>query len=222
MLFEYANNASERASELWKERKWVYHRLQKSIRSHAKIRWDYFVSRAKGKSRILNINVYEWIKNYTVFLTWDALLTNTHPTRRNTITERKKSRKENKNICTIETRNTNNELRLFWCFQETDTIFFPPLFVIIPVHFPTAFVLFIAELSTTNDTLFTLTSSNIAILTILTFRFFFYRCHFIRISNLMNITLCHLYCKWIFFRVLVANGTFRSTDLPLRMRAHRR
>lgn len=154
MLFEYANNASEnkrtrtrmRKSENEKERKRLCHGLQNSIRSQAKIRWDYFVSRAKGKSRILNINAFEWIKNYSIPCMRCAHSRHTSPVHTHT---QSKCHLPNKRTfySTIEKRqpnsNTTDELCIIRCFQETDTIFLVS-FVIIPLHFPTVVVVIIA------------------------------------------------------------------------------
>lgn len=146
----------------------------------------------------------------TVFLTWDAHSIHKAPLTPSLIhslTHTKEMKWKRKIFAQLK-QNTNNELRYYSLFSGNwHNIFFFCYYFSSFSHHHCAFM---TELSTTNDVLFTLTSSNIAILTILTFDIFFFffsfssspsflGCHFIRISNLMNITLCHLYCKWILY-----------------------
>lgn len=128
------------------------------------------------------------------------------------------TRKKSENICTIETKNTNNELHLFTVFRKL-TQYFPLLLLFQFIFSP--LLCFYSQTKHNEWYAFHLDFVEYCHFDYFNFRCFFCcYCHFIRISNLMNITLCHLYCKWIFFsrfffiRVRVANGIFRSTDPP--------
>lgn len=108
MSFEYANNF-EQAKAKTKD---CVIACRNSIRSHSKIRWDYFVSRAKGKSRILNINVHEWIKNYSIPYMRCSLFTKHH-----SLTHTHKRNEMKTKIFAQLKQNTNNELRYYSLFS---------------------------------------------------------------------------------------------------------